>query len=119
MVGLKNILQALRALGHPGMQVTLADGDTVSESNPVRQSFSPSDVGLNKAEVLINRLNLLCGLAWEALPYYATAQTIRTERPYLVISCVDSRKARAEIAKGILGESVIYAVDAGNHTITG
>ena len=62
MIGLKNIHQGLLALGFPGLEVILADGDTVSESNLVRQSFYPSDVGLNKTEVLINRLNLSCGL---------------------------------------------------------
>ncbi len=38
-VGLKNLHGALVALGHPGLQVGLADGDTVSTSNLVRQSF--------------------------------------------------------------------------------
>ena len=119
VIGLKNISQALRALSHPGLHVTLADGDTVSESNLVRQSFYPSDIGLYKAEVLINRLNLSCGLAWEAMPRHATAETIREERPNVVVSCVDSRKARSEIAEGVVGQGVVYALDAGNHATTG
>ena len=119
VVGLKNISQALRALGHPGLHVMLSDGDTVSESNLVRQSFYPSDIGLYKAEVLINRLNLSCGLAWEAMPRHATAETIREERPNIVVSCVDSRLARSEIAEGVVGQGVIYALDAGNGASTG
>lgn len=119
VVGLKNVSRALRALGHPGLRVTLADGDVVSESNLVRQAFYPSDVGLPKAEVLINRLNLSCGLAWRALPYPASAETVRAERPDLVVGCVDSRKARAEIADGVVGQGVVYALDAGNGAVTG
>lgn len=69
VIGLKNIHLGLLALGRPGLEVVLADGDTVSGSNLVRQSFYPSDVGLNKAEVLINRLNLSCGLDWQARPF--------------------------------------------------
>ncbi len=41
-----------------GLEVTLMDGDTVSETNCVRQPFSWSDVGQNKATILINRINL-------------------------------------------------------------
>lgn len=118
VIGLKNIHQGLRALGFPGLQVVLADGDTVSESNLVRQSFYPSDVGLNKAEVLINRLNLSCGLSWKAYPH-AIDGTYSSgyERPELVIDCVDTRAARAEIAKGL--ENVLYHVSSGNLSSTG
>ena len=94
-VGLKNLHFALLALGHPGVQVTLADGDLVSESNLVRQSFYPSDVGLPKATVLVNRLNVSCGLGWEALPRHVTAEDVRDARIDLLLSCVDTRAARA------------------------
>ena len=118
VVGLKNIHQGLVALGFPGLQVVLADPDTVSESNLVRQSFYPSDVGLNKAEVLINRLNLSCGLSWSAYPHALDASySSGYDRPQLVIDCVDTRAARAEIAKGL--ESVLYFVSSGNLAHTG
>ena len=41
----------LRALGHPGLFVTLYDPDTVTGANIGRQLFSPSELGLNKAQV--------------------------------------------------------------------
>lgn len=114
-VGMKNLHGALQALGHPGIQLTLADGDTVSESNLVRQSFYPSDVGLNKATVLINRVNLSCGLAWEAVPRYLTAQNLTGTRIDLLVSCVDSRAARRELADGLeRSRKVIYHLDLGN-----
>ena len=114
-VGLKNLHGALRALGHPGIQLTLADGDTVSTSNLVRQSFFPSDVGLNKATVLINRINISCGLAWEAVPHHLTAHDLADTRIDLLASCVDSRAARRELASGLeRSQRVIYHLDLGN-----
>jgi PRTRC genetic system ThiF family protein len=69
VMGLPYLHQAMRAWGHPfGLEVTLMDGDTVSETNCVRQPFSWSDVGQNKATVLINRINLFWGTKWNALP---------------------------------------------------
>ena len=46
----------------------IIDGDMVSETNCVRQPFSWSDVGQNKAIVLINRINLFWGTHWRAEP---------------------------------------------------
>lgn len=117
VIGLKNIHQGLRALGYLGLEVTLADGDTVSESNLVRQSFYPSDIGLNKAEVLIHRLNLSCGLDWKAVPAKLRANDMRNLRPKLLIDCVDTRSARAEIHQVL--DNTVYHVSAGNHTSTG
>ena len=62
VMGLPYLHQAMRAWGHAyGLEVTLMDGDMVSETNCVRQPFSWSDVGQNKATVLINRINLFWG----------------------------------------------------------
>jgi PRTRC genetic system ThiF family protein len=59
ILGLPYLDQALRAWGHRyGLEITLMDGDGVSETNCVRQPFSASDIGQNKATVLINRINL-------------------------------------------------------------
>ncbi len=119
-VGLKNLHGALLALGHPGFQVALVDGDTVSTSNLVRQSFYPSDVGLNKATVLINRINISCGLGWEAYPHYLEADNLRRSNADLVLSCVDSRLARATLKREIdTYGGVIYHLDLGNTRDTG
>jgi PRTRC genetic system ThiF family protein len=118
VVGLKNIHPLLKALGYPGLHVTLTDGDTVSAISS-GQSFYPSAAGLSKAVVLINRLNLSCGLTLEAAEQHATVESVRVARPDIVISCVNSCKARAESAEGVVGRGVIYALDTGNHTTTG
>ena len=69
VMGLPYLHQAMRAWGHGyGLEVTLMDGDTVSETNCARQPFSWSDVGQNKATVLINRINLFWGTKWSAQP---------------------------------------------------
>ena len=57
---------ALRALGHPGLHVTVFDPDTVSEANIGRQLFSESEIGLNKAVALVTRINRFFGSTWVA-----------------------------------------------------
>src|SRR5580658_7286550 len=73
--GLPFLHQSLRAIGHPGLQVVVADGDRISRTNCVRQPFSESEIGLYKSVVLVNRLNLFWGLKWEASAEYVTEDT--------------------------------------------
>src|SRR5260370_30117946 len=94
LMGLAQLQKALQGLGHPGLEVTAFDPDTVSEANLGRQLFTEEDVGQNKALTLIHRLNIAFGLDWGAIPL--------DHRPYqrtpdLLISCVDSEQARALI----------------------
>lgn len=130
VAGLPYLHKAMLALGHPhGLHVTVMDGDTVSPFNSVRQPFASSEVGLNKAIVLINRINLFWGLDWSAIPRSLTADALRPEcsrhtglnlRPDLVIGCVDTRAARAVIAEYVSGPSVVhYYVDCGNRQTGG
>jgi PRTRC genetic system ThiF family protein len=68
-MGLPYLDQAMRAWGRSqGIDAAMMDADVVSETNCVRQPFSISDIGLNKATVLINRINLFWGTQWKALP---------------------------------------------------
>lgn len=115
VVGLKNLHLALRAFGRPGLHVTLADGDIVSEANLARQAFYPSDLGRNKAHVLIHRLNLSCGLDWNAHPEHLDRNARFTrERPQLLVSCVDSKEARATVEYLTDLHEVLYICDFGN-----
>lgn len=113
--------QALQAWGHRGLDVTMMDGDTVSETNCVRQSFSVSDVGHNKAVILINRLNVYKGMRWRALPTMFTADALGPTTYDVVIGCVDTKAARREIASAVSASrsSVAYYLDLGNSEITG
>lgn len=66
--GLIRLHQGLIALGAPGINVTVYDDDTVSESNIVRQRFWPHEIGLPKADALVQRSNMMMGTAWHSQP---------------------------------------------------
>src|ERR1019366_7619580 len=84
--------QAMRAKGMAGLQVTLMDGDLISETNCVRQPFSRGEVGMHKSIVLASRLNQFWGLNWEAAPEYLTDKSKLDFD--IVVGCVDTRNAR-------------------------
>lgn len=128
--GLPYLHQALVAWGHPaGLQITVIDGDTITPFNCVRQPFGQSEIGMNKAIVLVSRINLFWGLRWQAIPQALTPQTLAASyaghaeqhlRPDIVIGCVDTRSARADIAKSVTGYSTTgYWLDLGNHSTGG
>ncbi|HEX9111896.1 MAG TPA: PRTRC system ThiF family protein [Terriglobales bacterium] len=118
--GLPYLHQALLAYGHPdGLHVTLLDADVISPTNCVRQPFSRSEIGLHKSVVLANGLNLFWGLDWQGVPQQLN-DTRKLDGVDIVIGCVDTRAARATIAKcaGDWSE-VDYWLDLGNNTDTG
>lgn len=116
---LARINHALIVLGHPGLHVTAYDPDEVSLANIGRQQFSRVDRGLNKANVLVTRINRFFGSGWEAVPtLYGSGQLAN-----MVISCVDSVKSRLAIAdaiksgsSGIDYQRKMYWMDFGNGT---
>lgn len=114
--------QALQAWGGAGLEVTVYDFDLVSNSNTVRQSFAASDVGLNKAVVLVSRLNCFWGLDWKAVPrHFSEQDTHSLESNDLLISCVDTRAARQMIYQ-VLRErryGTHYWLDLGNSSSSG
>jgi PRTRC genetic system ThiF family protein len=121
LTGLRHIHLALLAFDCPGLEVIALDPDTVSETNLVRQAFYPADMGLPKAAVLINRLNLSCGLSWQAGQHAVNREVILKLQPQVVLSCVDSKAARAAIYAGVSDRSsrVHYWLDFGNDRDTG
>jgi PRTRC genetic system ThiF family protein len=124
-LGLPYLHQAMKAWGHAyGLEVTLMDGDAVSETNCVRQPFSWSDVGQNKARILINRINLFWGTNWNAQPVSFEETTLRANHdrhPDFVVGCVDTRAARAVIERSVTKSSsyVAYWLDLGNNASSG
>jgi PRTRC genetic system ThiF family protein len=116
--------------GHPyGLRITVMDGDSVAAVNCVRQPFSRGEIGLNKGIVLVSRINLFWGLTWQAVPHPLTAETLASSyagsgepslRPDIVVGCVDTRAARAVIAKSTAGRSGVgYWLDLGNSASSG
>lgn len=115
---LARLHHAMVELGHPGgINCTVYDDDTVSEFNVGRQGFYPNDVGQYKATLLVNRLNLLMGTNWTAVPQRIDS-TISL-RADMVIGCVDSRRARHAIVQAAKRGSVRYYLDCGNETDRG
>ena len=119
--GLPYLQHALIANAHPGgLHVTLMDGDTISATNCVRQPFARCELGLHKAVVLVNRLNVFWGLDWQAVPVSLREQHQRIEETDVVIGCVDTRAARAAIQAGTTNDSQVhYALDLGNTADSG
>ena len=92
---LAKINSSLIALGHNGLHVVAYDDDIVEEPNIGRQKFSPQDIGQNKANVIITRLNRFYGTDWEAIPHrYNLRDDIYTN---IVISCVDNVSTREDV----------------------
>src|SRR5664279_1488852 len=117
--GLPYLHQAMLAFGHPGgLQVTLIDPDTVSETNCVRQPFCRTEIGFPKAMVLAYRINLFWGLNWQGVQ--ATIQQLKKGSDVdFIIGCVDTRKARRAIDKWVLNSRVLYWLDLGNNASSG
>lgn len=114
---------ALLQLGHPhGLFVTVFDPDRVTESNPARSRFHPSDVGLYKAPLLVHRVNCSYGLDWAAFPTeYEYADRVGRP-PDLVITAVDTLHARRDLYRQLLMspfEPPAYWLDLGNGEDTG
>lgn len=125
MLGLPYLHQAIRVWGHThGLDVTVVDPDIVSRTNCVRQPFSVSDIGLNKATVLVNRINLFWELEWraEAVPFVAQMLwEYHDVKVDLLIGCVDTRAARRCIAEALCayGVRTTYWLDLGNNAASG
>jgi PRTRC genetic system ThiF family protein len=125
VMGLPYLDQAMRAWGHRGgLDVSVMDADVVTETNCIRQPFSISDIGLNKATVLINRINMFWGTQWKAFPMHLDKriQTRSIESsPDIVIGCVDTRAARVAIESAVRTtfNMTMYWLDVGNNAASG
>ena len=122
---LARINASLLALGRKGLSVTVYDADTVEQPNIGRQLFSPSELGMNKAVALVSRFNRFYGTGWRAKPRFFTKND---KCGNIVISCVDSVKARLVVDKAFENckrtsrcheDSCFYWMDLGNAQTTG
>lgn len=122
LANLAQLAVALPQLGHPGLNVTVFDDDTVSPSNIGRQLFAPGDVGRYKADVLVHRINAAFGLRWESRVERFVANEFESPRGLAgcLIGCVDTRRGRREIfaAHQARGRASMW-LDCGNLATTG
>lgn len=121
LTGLARLNAGIRALGHPGLRVDVIDADTVAEANVGRQLFAPGDVGQNKAVVLVNRINAWFGTAWRAIPsrLEQPGQHYQSGHNGIVISCVDTARARVAIGKACEQRRALLWLDLGNRAQDG
>lgn len=123
LTALAKFNEALHSFGHPGIHVYAYDGDTVSPANVGRQSFSLADIGINKAIVLVSRLNRFYGYEWEAMPVMYTGKRLAN----ITITCIDTAAGRLDIAEDLQQppkskeptHRAIYWLDFGNLKRTG
>jgi PRTRC genetic system ThiF family protein len=112
----------LRDRKHPGLHVTLIDGDQVSPANVGNQRFAPCDVSSFKADLLIQRLNLFYGLDWDSITRFWSpgVSWLRLTEIDLLVSCVDRARVRVQIAEAgaRLNVSLLW-LDFGNGDKTG
>ena len=125
---LARIDHALRELGHKGLYVRVFDPDTVETPNIGRQLYCETELGVNKAVALVSRFNAFFGTDWDARPCLWRAETDRTHRPNIVISCVDNLKGRRAVAEMMTSQvpdpsapeyTTWYWLDLGNARNTG
>lgn len=124
ITGLARISEALISMGHPGLHVRAWDDDIVTDANIGRQLFSSSDIGMNKALVLITRVNRFFGYEWEAIPEMFGGQ----QSSNITISCIDTAMGRVMLGMKIEGKTKhrvaphdhrYYWMDLGNMHKTG
>jgi len=83
-----------------GLDVTIADDDTVSLPNIGKQNFYPADIDKNKARVLVDRFNRWCCTDWEAIESRIDSSNIHIVNKYdIVFTCVDSPIFRFELGE--------------------
>lgn len=121
----------LRGLGHPGLSVTVFDPDIITETNIGRQLFGWSDIGLNKAQCLVTRINNFFGNDWRAEPrlYPTSLKEARdNDLANITVSCTDNAKSRIDLWNVLKGvpdskytdsKTPIYWLDFGNSQASG
>lgn len=123
LTGLARMNEALLGLGHPGLHIRAWDNDEVTTANLGRQMFSQADLGMNKAVVLIGRVNKFFGSSWEAIPEHYIGKASSN----ILITCIDTAKGRVDIGEAVSKKQAngdpfdipYYWLDLGNLQHTG
>ena len=108
--GLGRMSHGLSRVGHPGIFVNAYDPDYVSHNNVGRQIFTEYDVGMNKAQIAVDRLNMSLSTRWCGYAHKCPSSMHLVD---ILIVCVDTKKSRKEISQSYLGKDS-YIIDCGN-----
>lgn len=98
----------LLKLGHKGIVVRAWDFDYIEENNVGRQSFTNADIGKNKAECLIRKINMAFSFDWIAVPQRFNEPKIKAN---ILISCVDNVKTRTSLHRKFRKKKRVMNVD--------
>ena len=93
-----------------GLRVVVYDPDVVTPFNVGRQLFYESDIGLNKAECLVGRVNMAYGVKWKpvAEDYRKATDRFGMFKPHVIITCVDTAESRRDLHKTMWGPKASY-----------
>jgi len=114
---------ALKALGHPGLFITMYDPDIVTPANMGRQLFTERDIGLNKASCLITRINCFFGTGWDSV-----SSSYNGKPANIIITCTDNIASRLYVHQEFQKkpernvhpyQKFMYWLDFGNTRTTG
>ena len=98
--------------------VAIVDGDHVEDRNLARQNFRTRDVGVNKAEVMVQRYRRE-GIQMNAYGAMLNEKNYKeifqgVER-FVILGCVDNSKARRQM-QAIMNQYSAIWIDGGNET---
>ena len=141
-----HVYRLLHVLPRPARFI-IADGDTVEEKNLIRQNFITSDLGENKAKILVERYAAAFGVEIEYIPefiesderlaalvtpdvirqsYISGAQFVQgfnPSNPYrnlvILIAAVDNNKSRQMCHRVFKKTEELIYIDSGNGKYTG
>lgn len=122
------LVPALARLGHAlyvsgrETQITLIDHDIVEPGNILRQNFCEAEIGLSKAQTLVNRLSPVFRRSMSAVAEPFKAEMIRefSGDTLILIGCVDNAAARQELSRALkLTSQPVWWIDSGNHAESG
>ncbi|MCC6628218.1 MAG: ThiF family adenylyltransferase [Chloroflexi bacterium] len=97
-------------------RVVLVDGDRVEPRNTIRQRFLEREIGRYKVHAVAGRLAHDVGVAFEPVAEMATSELLERVvgadhgAPVIVVGAVDTRAARREIARYVVGRDLLYGV---------
>lgn len=113
----------LRGLEKNELFVTVYDDQEVEQNNVGRQLFFPEDIGRNKADVIIERINYAYELDWLSIPrrYSFNEPEFNdltdNNKAHIFVTCVDNINTRKYFEKNInrlRGSKGKYWLDIGN-----
>lgn len=126
LTNLAMINHSLIALSKQPLFVKVFDPDEVTATNVGRQTFSPADIGQNKAEVLVTRINRFYGTHWHSVSELYSVKNYDKRQANITISCVDSVRSRQDVFESFnLSKNYrsydcdLYWMDIGNRVNSG